>query len=112
MLFVSCYKYDALTVSLKFLNMVQAYGYDYSAYGYPGYYDPADPYAGYYASAYGQHYDPNAGYTAGRILRLHTDLDILNGHTLHGHLTPSALMFGIKDVKESEQAKRQQRFIE
>ena len=45
----------------------QAYGYDYSAYGYPGYYDPADPYAGYYAAAYGQQYDPNAGLTAGDL---------------------------------------------
>jgi len=66
MLFVCSHKCDALMVGLKFFYMVQAYGYDYSAYGYPGYYDPADPYAGYYASAYGQHYDPMAGYTAGR----------------------------------------------
>ena len=44
----------------------QAYGYDYSAYAYQGYYDPADPYAGYYAAAYGQQYDPNVAATAGR----------------------------------------------
>ena len=74
MLFVCSHKCDALLDSLEFLYVVQAYGYDYSAYGYPGYYDPADPYAGYYASAYGQHYDPNAGYTAGRVLILHTIL--------------------------------------
>ena len=49
---------------------VQAYGYDYSAYGYPGYYDPADPYAGYYAGAYGQQYDPNAASTVGEPWRL------------------------------------------
>ena len=45
---------------------VQVYGYDYSAYGYQGYYDPADPYAGYYAAAYGQQYDPNVAAAAGR----------------------------------------------
>ena len=45
---------------------MQAYGYDYSAYGYTGYYDPADPYAGYYAAAYGAQYDPNAAFIAGK----------------------------------------------
>ena len=48
---------------------MQAYGYDYGAYGYTGYYDPSDPYAGYYAVAYAGQYDPNAAYASGTSLR-------------------------------------------
>ena len=44
---------------------MQAYGYDYGAYGYAGYYNPSDPYAGYYAAAYAGQYDPNAAYATG-----------------------------------------------
>lgn len=74
----------SFTESLSRALCLQSYSFDCSAYGYPGQYDAADPYAGYYAAdygqpyaaayrqqldpyaaAYGQQYDSNAALTAG-----------------------------------------------